>query len=166
MMSNSDNETLMQVKHSTPSKVRFADEAGPSTAPAVPATPSTPNRDTTTVNSPSTDVLYTDAFNFALSKIFSSTLMASLNSKDAILREIRDWVLTETEDRCKQIYPYIHSFWKYLHVKNGCVGIDDRIAIPNSIKDAYVEAGNSRSTPRKLGNDRYGDACMVAIHAL
>ena len=99
MMSNSDDETLMQVKHSTPSKVRFADEAGPSMAPAVPATPSTPNRDTTM-----------DAFNIALSKIFSNTLMASLTSKDAILKEIRDCVLTEKEDRCKQISPYIHSF--------------------------------------------------------
>ena len=49
MMSNSDDETLMQVKHSTPSKVKFADEAGPSTAPAVQETPSTPNTDTTTV---------------------------------------------------------------------------------------------------------------------
>ena len=103
MMSNSDEKTLMQVKHSTPSKVRFADEAGPSTAPAVQATPSIPNTDTTTVTSPSTDDLYTDAFNFALSKIFSSTLMVSLNSKDAILKEIRDCILTENEDRCKQI---------------------------------------------------------------
>ena len=110
MMSKSDDETLMQVKQSTPSKVRFADEAGPFRAPAVPATPSTPNTDTTTVTSPSTDDLYTDAFNFALSKIFSSTLMASLTSKDAILREIRDCVLTENEDRCRQISPYIHIF--------------------------------------------------------
>ena len=70
MMSNSDDENLMQVKQSTPSKVRFADEAGPSTAPAVQATPSTPNADTTTVTSPSTDDLYTDAFNLALSKNF------------------------------------------------------------------------------------------------
>ena len=137
MMSNSDDETLMQVKQSTPSKVRFADEACPSTAPAVQATPSTPNTDTTTVTSPSTDDLYTDAFNFA--KIFSSTLMASLTTKDAILKEIRDCILTENEVRCKQILPYIHTFWKDMHVKNGCVCIDDRIAIPHSIKEAYVE---------------------------
>ena len=49
--SNSDEEILMQVKQSTPSKVRFADEAGPLTAPVVPATPVTPNTDTTTVTS-------------------------------------------------------------------------------------------------------------------
>ena len=95
MMSNSDEETLMQLKHSKPSKVRFANEAGPSTALSVPATQSTPNADTTTVTSPSTDDLYTERFNFALSKTFSSTLMASLTSKDAILKEIRDCVLTE-----------------------------------------------------------------------
>ena len=140
MMSNSDEETLMQVKQSKLSKVGFADNAGPSTAPAVQATPSTPNTDITTVKPPSTNDLYTDAFNFALSKIFSSKLMASLTTKDAILKEVRDCILTENEDRCKQISPYIHSFWKDLHVKNGCVCIDERIAIPNSIKDAYVEA--------------------------
>ena len=106
--SNSDEETLLQIKQSTPSKVRFADEAGPSTAPAVPATPVTPNTDTTTVTSPSVDYLYLDTFNFALSKIFSSTLMASLTTKDTFLKEIRDCILTENEDCCKQILPYIH----------------------------------------------------------
>ena len=49
MMSQSDEETFLQIKHSIPSKVRFADEAGPCTAPSVPATPSTLNTDTTTV---------------------------------------------------------------------------------------------------------------------
>ena len=138
--SNSDNKTLMQVKQSTPSRVRFADEAGPSSAQAVPATPITPTTDTTTVTSPSVDDLYLDSFNFALSKIFSSSLMASLTTKDAILKEIRDCNLTENEDRCKQISPYLHSFWKDLHVRNGCVCIDDRIALPHAIKDAYVDA--------------------------
>ena len=117
MMSNADDETLIQVKHPMPSKVRFADEAVPSIAPAVPATPSTPNTDTTTVTSRSTDDLNTDAFNFALFEIFSSTLMASLTSNDAILKGIRDCVLIENEDRCMQISPYTHSFWKNLHVK-------------------------------------------------
>ena len=138
--SNSDDETLMLVKQSTPSRVRFADEAGPSSAQAVPATPITPTTDTTTVISPSVDDLYWDSFNFALSKIFSSFLMASRTTKDAILKEIRDCILTENEDRCKQISPYIHSFWKDLHVRNGCVCIDDRIALPHAIKDAYVDA--------------------------
>ena len=138
--SNSDDETLMQLKQSTPSRVRFANEAVPSSAQAVPATPITPTTDTTTVTSPSVDDLYLDSFNFALSKIFSSSLMASLTTKDAILEEIRDCILTKNEDRCKQISPYIHSFWKDLHVRNGCVCIDDRIALHHVIKDAYVDA--------------------------
>ena len=137
--SNSDEETLLQIKQLTPSKARFADDAGPSTVPAVPATPVTPNTDTATVTSPSVGDFYLDTFNFALSKIFSSTLMACLTTKDAILKEIRDCILTENEDRCKQISQYIHSFWKGLHVKDGCVFIDDRIALPHAIKDAYVE---------------------------
>ena len=112
MMSQSDEETLLHIKHSNPSKARFALEAGPWTATSVPATPSTPNTDTTTVTSPSTDDLYTDAFNFALSKIFSSTLMASLTSKDAILSEFRYCIVTDNKDRCRQISTYIHSYWK------------------------------------------------------
>ena len=76
----------------------------------------------------------------ALSKIVSSTLMASLTTKDAILKEVMDCVLTENEDRCRQISPYIHNFWKELQVKNGCVCIDDCITMPKSIKEAYVEA--------------------------
>ena len=92
------------------------------------------------MTSPSTDDLYTDAFNFAMSKKFSSTLMASLTSKHAILKEIWGCVLKDNEDRCRQISPYIHSFLEDLHVKNGCVCIEVRIAIPKSIKDAYVEA--------------------------
>ena len=136
--STSDDETPMTVKQSTPSRVRFAEE-GPSTAQAAPATPITPTTDTT-ATSPSVDNLYLDSFNFALSKIFFSSLMASLTTKDAILKEIRDCILTDNEDRCKQISPYIHSFWKDLHVKNVCVCIDDRIALPHAIKGAYVDA--------------------------
>ena len=49
MMSNSEDETQMQVQHSSPAKIRFADEAGPSTVCAVPETPSTPKIGTTTV---------------------------------------------------------------------------------------------------------------------
>ena len=99
--STSDDETLMTVKQSTPSRVRFAEE-GPSTAQAAPATPITPTTDTT-ATSPSVDDLYLDSFNFALSKIFCSSLMASLTTKDAILKEIRDCIFTDNEDRCKQI---------------------------------------------------------------
>ena len=89
--------------------------------------------------------------------------MSSLTSKDAILKEVRNFVITENEDRCRQISPFMNSFWKDLPVKNGCVHVDDRIAIPNSIKDAYVD---SRHISRELGDDRHGGARMVNVHAL
>ena len=76
--------------------------------------------------------------------------MASLILKDAILKEVRCCVNTWNEYRCRQISHYIQSFWKDLHVKNGCFCVDDRIAFPNSIKDAYVEA-NHATHPGNLG---------------
>ena len=90
--------------------------------------------------------------------------MASLTSKDAIAKEVRDCVNNGNEDRCRQISPYIHSYWKDLNMKNGCVCVNDRIAIPNSIKDAYVEAIHA-THPRIWGDDRYDGACIVAFHA-
>ena len=53
MMSQSDEELLSQIKQATPSNVRFADEAGSSTAPSEPITSSTPETDTTTVTTSS-----------------------------------------------------------------------------------------------------------------
>ena len=139
MMSQSEEETLLQIKQSAPSKICFANEAGTSTTPPLPATPLTTGTETTTVTSPSTDDLYADAFNFALPNIFLRTLMVSLTSKDAFLKEVRDCGLTDNEDRCRQISPYINSFWKDPHVKNGCVCINDRMDIPKFIKDALLK---------------------------
>ena len=52
--SPSDDETLMTVKQSTPSRVRFAEE-GPSTVQAAPVTTITPTTDTT-ATSPSVEL--------------------------------------------------------------------------------------------------------------
>ena len=116
MMAQSDEETLLQLKRS---KFLF-NEANPKFVSSIkqvhlqpksgPATISTSNTDTTTVTSLSTDDLYTDAFNFALSKIFSSMPMASLTSNDSILKEVKDSLLTDNEDTCRQISPYITDF--------------------------------------------------------
>ena len=126
---------LSQTKQTSPSKVRFADEAWHSDAPPNTTTPSTPGTDTTNVNNtPSNDNPYTDILNLVLSKIFYRTLMASLTSKDATLKEIRDCINTDNEDRFAN--PYIHSYWKDLHVKNVRVCVDDIIAQRNSIKGA------------------------------
>ena len=143
MRSPSDEETSSQIKQTTPSKFCFPDEVGPSNVPPNTNTPSTPRTDTTNVTiTPSSDNLYTDTFGLALSKIFSSTLRARLTSKVAILKagHLSDCVKTDNEDRCRQISPYIHGYWKDLRKKNRCVCVEDRTAIRNSIKYAYIEA--------------------------
>ena len=59
--------------------------------------------------------------------------------------------------------PYIHNHWKDLHVKNGCVCVVDKIAIPNVFKDAQNEA--QHATPWESVNDLHGRPYMVAIQA-
>ena len=46
-----------------------------------------------------------DAFKFALCKFVSKKLLASLTTKDAILKEVRHCVLKGSEERCKQVIP-------------------------------------------------------------
>ena len=48
--------------------------------------------------------------------------------------------MQDDEARCKEVSHYIHSFWKDLHVKSGCLCVDEHVAIPNSIKDAVIES--------------------------
>ena len=73
-------------------------------------------------------------------QLFTKSFLAVLTSKDAVLKEIRDCVIQDDEARCKEVSTYIHSFWKDLHVKSGCLCVDDRVAIPNSIKEAVLES--------------------------
>ena len=75
-----------------------------------------------------------------LNQLFAKSLLAVLSSKDAVLKEIRDCVMQDDEARCKEVSHYIHFFWKDLHVKSGCLCVDERVAILNSIKDAVLES--------------------------
>ena len=96
-----------------------------------------------------------------LNQLFTKSFLAVLTSKDAVLKEIRDCVIQEDEARCKEVSPYIHSFWKYLHVKSGCLCVGQRVAIPNSIKEAVLESIHMTHP----GNDLPFSIRMVAIHA-
>ena len=64
-------------------------------------------------------------------KIFSNSLIASLSSRDAVLKEVRDCILTNNKSRLKAPNPYIHSFWRDLNVRSGCGCTDEKVAIPN-----------------------------------
>ena len=73
-------------------------------------------------------------------QLFIKSFLAVLTSKDAVLKEIRDCGMQDDEARCKEVSHYIRSFWKDLHVKSGCLCVDERVAIPNSIKDIVLES--------------------------
>ena len=81
-----------------------------------------------------------ELFENNLNQLFTKSFLAVLTSKDAVLKEIRDSVIQEDEARCKEVSPYVHSFWKDLHVKSGCLCVDQRVAIPNSIKEVVLES--------------------------
>ena len=63
-----------------------------------------------------------------------------LTSKDAVFKKIRECVIQDDEAMCKEVSPYFSSFWKDLHVKSGCLCVDERVAIPNSIQEAVLES--------------------------
>ena len=79
-------------------------------------------------------------FESNLNQFFTKSFLAVLTSKDAVFKEFREFVLQDDETRCKEVVPYIHSFWNYLHVKSGCFCVEERVAIPHSIRDAVIES--------------------------
>ena len=81
-----------------------------------------------------------EIFENNLNHLFTKSFLAVLTSKDAVLKEIRDCIIQDDEARCKEVSPYVHSFWKDLHVKFGCLCVDHVVAIPNSIKEAVLES--------------------------
>ena len=81
-----------------------------------------------------------EIFENNLNQLFTKSFLAVLTSKDAVLKEIRDCVIQDDEARCKEVSPYVHSFWKDLQVKSGCLCFDHRVAIPNFIKEAVLES--------------------------
>ena len=95
--------------------------------------------------------MHCNSFNYTLSKIFKKTLLAILITKDSVLKNISDCVLTDNEERCSQNFPYIHSIWRNLHVRSGCVCIEDTIALANSINDAAI--CGPQHAPRQLDDD-------------
>ena len=77
-----------------------------------------------------------------LQQLFTKGFLTVLTVTDAVLKEVRDCFLNGDEQRCKDVNPYLHSFWRNLHVRSGCVCVcvDERLAIPNSIQDAVLES--------------------------
>ena len=62
-----------------------------------------------------------------------------MTRQDAVLKEVRDCILTNNESRLKALNPYIHPYWRDLHVRSGCVCIDEKVAIPNVLREAMID---------------------------
>ena len=75
-----------------------------------------------------------------LTQLFTKGFLAVLTSKDAVLKEVRDCILQDDPQRCKEVNPYLFSYWRDLHVRSGCVCVDERVAIPHAIQDAVLES--------------------------
>ena len=116
------------------------------------------------VSTPLTPSPQIPTFDHIVNKIFSKSLIASLTSKDAVLKEVRDCILTNNESCLKELNQYNHSYWRDLHVRSGCVCIDEMVAIPNVLQEALFDDMPPRKPPMYLGNDLHGHALLVAIH--
>ena len=112
----------------------------------------TPSSNSSTPLIPSPHV---PTFHYIISKIFNKSLIAFLTSKDAVLKEVRDCILTNNESRLKALNPYIHSYWRDLHVRSGCVCINEKVAIPNVLREALTDNIHA-SHP-----DTWGMICMA-----
>ena len=81
-----------------------------------------------------------EIFENNLTQLFTKGFLAVLTSKDTVLKEVRDCFLQNDAQRCKAVNPYLFSYWRVLHVRSGCVCVDERVAIPHSIQDAVLES--------------------------
>ena len=106
--------------------------------PTINTTPtsSTHSSNASTLLTPSPHV---PTFEHIVSKIFNKSLIASLKSKDTVLKDVRDCILITNESRLKALNPYIHSFWRDLHVRSGCVCLDEKVAIPKVLREALID---------------------------
>ena len=75
-----------------------------------------------------------------LTQLFTKGFLAVLTNKDALLKEVRDCIFQGDKHRCKDVNPYLHSYWRDLHVRSGCVCVDEIMAFLNSIQDAVLES--------------------------
>ena len=78
----------------------------------------TPRQSTACSNysTPLTDSPQVLSFDNVIGKVFNKILIASLTSKDAVLKEVRDCIIWSDEEGLKQLNPYLHSYWRDLRV--------------------------------------------------
>ena len=62
-----------------------------------------------------------------------------MTNRDSVLREIRDCFIQNDERRCKAVSKQVHAHWNQLNVNDGCILLDNRLTIPNTMKEAVID---------------------------
>ena len=78
-----------------------------------------------------------------LDSIFNQDLIAAMINRDTVLPEIRDCIINEDQARCKSLSKQIHAKWGSLSVNNGCILVDNKLAIPNILKESVMDVLHS-----------------------
>ena len=84
-------------------------------------------------NSPNLELSKEEVFESFLTQLFTKGFLAVLTSKEAVLKEVRGCIFRNDAQRCKEVNPYLFFYWRDVHVRSGCVCVDERVAIPRSI---------------------------------
>ena len=62
-----------------------------------------------------------------------------MTNRDTVLREVRDCIPSGDDQRCKKLSKQIYAKWRSLSVQNGCVILDNKLAIPNALKESVID---------------------------
>ena len=77
-------------------------------------------------------------------QLLNLKILAALTNRDSILREIRDCIISNDEERYRKLRKQVHAHWKSLSAKNGCIFADNRVAIPNSFREAVTDVFHAK----------------------
>ena len=72
-----------------------------------------------------------------LNQLFTQGFLAVLT---AFLKEVTDCILPGDEQQCEEVNTYLHSLWRDTNNRSGCVRVEERVDIPQSIQDVVLES--------------------------
>ena len=75
----------------------------------------------------------------AIHSIFNTQLIAAMINRDTVLREVRDCILANDEERCKKLCKQIHGQWRNLSNHDGCILVDNKLAIPHAMEEPVMD---------------------------
>ena len=78
-----------------------------------------------------------------LDSIFNQDLIAAIINRDTVLREIRDCIINEGQAQGKSLSKQIHAKWRSLSVNNGCILVENKLAIPKILKESVLDVLHS-----------------------